>query len=58
MTRSGSQERSPSINSISSDDSVLSDNPSKKKRKRNAESEVSLDEEERGKIRPFLNENA
>lgn len=58
MTRSGSQERSPSINSISSDDSVLSDNPSKKKRKRNAESEVSLDEEERGKIRSFFSENA
>lgn len=43
----GSQERSPSVNSISSDDSVLSDNP-KKKRKRSAESEISLDEEERG----------
>lgn len=45
----GSQERSPSVNSISSDDSVLSDNPpSKKKRKRGAESDVSLEEEERG----------
>lgn len=50
MTR-GSQERSPSVNSISSDDSVLSDNPpSKKKRKRSAEPNVSLDEEERGNL--------
>lgn len=48
----GSQERSPSVNSISSDDSVLSDNP-KKKRKRAAESDVSLDEEERGSSLKF-----
>ena len=45
----GSQDRSPSVNSISSDDSVLSDNPpSKKKRKKSAESDVSFEEEERG----------
>lgn len=42
----GSKERSPSINSISSDDSILSDNPSsKKKRKKNDESDISLEEE-------------
>lgn len=47
MVTRGSQERSPSVNSISSDDSVLSDNPpTKKKRKKDADSELSLEEEE------------
>lgn len=44
------KERSPSVNSISSDDSVLSDKPStKKKRKKNNESDASHDAEEQGK---------
>lgn len=46
----GSRERSPSVNSISSDDSILSDKPStKKKRKKNDESEPSIDGEINGK---------
>ena len=46
----GSKERSPSVNSISSDESILSDKPStKKKRKKNNESEASIDEEVHGK---------
>lgn len=47
----GSKERSPSVNSISSDDSILSDKPStKKKRKKNSESDASPDEEVNGKV--------
>lgn len=49
MVNSNSKERSPSVNSISSDESILSDNvPSKKNRKRNEESDISLEEAERG----------
>lgn len=45
----GSKERSPSINSISSDDSILSDNPSsKKKRKKVDQSDLSYEEDDRG----------
>lgn len=41
-----SKERSPSVNSISSDDSVLSDNAlAKKKRKKNDQSDMSFEEE-------------
>lgn len=47
----GPNDRSPSVNSISSDDSVLSDNPpSKKKRKKGSDSDISLEEEEKGKL--------
>lgn len=46
-----SKERSPSVNSISSDDSVLSDNAlAKKKRKKIDQSDISFEEEgERGR---------
>lgn len=48
MDRS-SKERSPSVNSISSDDSILSDKPIlKKKRKKNTESDASHEAEAQG----------
>lgn len=51
----GSKERSPSVNSISSDDSVLSDKPStKKKRKKTNETDASVDEEAIGKLQIYL----
>lgn len=51
----GPNERSPSINSISSDDSILSDNPSsKKKRKKNDESDISLEEEGKGNFQSSM----
>lgn len=43
-----SKERSPSVNSISSDDSILSDKP-KRKRKKDDTSDASKNEEENGK---------
>lgn len=42
----GSKERSPSVNSISSDDSVLSDKLSKKKKKKRNNSSASEEQEE------------
>lgn len=44
--RDVSKERSPSVNSISSDDSVLSDKPSSKKKKRRDERLRSVDDDE------------
>lgn len=45
-----SKERSPSVNSISSDDSVLSDKPSKKKKKKRNDASASDEEYVRGKF--------
>lgn len=42
-----SKERSPSVNSISSDDSILSDKVAKKKKKKTDESELSVEDEVR-----------
>lgn len=49
-----SRERSPSVNSISSGESILSDKPvTKKKRKKTDDSEISLDGEETGILQLF-----
>lgn len=44
-----SKQRSPSINSISSDDSILSDKNASKKKKRKKDSESSDEREKSGK---------
>lgn len=47
ILKRGSQDRSPSVNSISSNESILSDKQtSKKKRKKNNDSDRSPDEDE------------
>lgn len=52
VIKRSSKERSPSVNSISSDDSILSDKPStKKKRKKNNGSDASVDEEVTGELK-------